>query len=57
MIKNLASRRKMLLRTVAKMSLARHSRALIHSSRISAHSEGHNVDQEEQTLIKKANAG
>merc|ERR1712156_446249 len=55
-IKNLASRRKMLLRTVAKMSLARHSRALIHSSRISAHSEGHNVDQEEQTLIKKANA-
>jgi len=47
----------MLLRTVAKMSLARHSRALIHSSRISGHNESHNVDQEEQTLIKKANAG
>merc|ERR1719158_1791791 len=39
------------------MSLARHSRALIHSSRISGHNESHNVDQEEQTLIKKANAG
>ena len=42
----------MLLRKVARISLAQNSRALIHSSRICGQQA-----EEEQLVIKKANAG